>query len=145
MQSEQQSTATNGKPRTGFTIVVAVFSWIVLYVIYRLLFILFVELYAAYDPGFSSGFGAFVLIVLVPNVLAAFGAIIVAVKIFKNANKQAVFYGFATLIVTLTVLSSLFELGRPDSAGAVVVIIYVITAGLSVLAARFALNVIAEQ
>lgn len=84
------------------------------------------------------------MIALAPSCLAAFGAVIVAVKIFKKANRQAVFYSFASLLVAMVVFLSLIELARSDFEGTVIVIIYLITLILSVLSARLALRMVSE-
>lgn len=140
MASERRSTASEAKSRTALAILVAFLAWLILYALYRLLFIGVVAVYARYDPGYSAGIGAFILIVLAPNVFSSFGAVIVAGKWFKRANLQAVYYSFATIIVLLTAISTLIEIAAGEMGSVIAVIFHAITAVVSVVAARFAVN-----
>jgi hypothetical protein len=130
-----QSSIPNGGKHTGWAIAVAVAAAAFFYGIYWLLFAFIIGAYASYDPSFATGFGALVLLGFGPNVLGLLSGATVARKAFPQANAAGLFYGFATLLVALTVLAVLREFGRPEGTWAVVAVNLVITA-ITIFAVR---------
>jgi len=131
MQSQIQR---SGK-HTGWAIAIAILAAVFFYVVYHLLFTFIIGAYASYDPSFATGFGALILLVFGSNVLAFLSGAVVARKAFPKANAIGLFYGLATLLVTLGAIAALREAGRPDGNW-MIAAVNIIVIGITILAVR---------
>ena len=98
--------ATNVSPpqvrpgrNTGWAIVVAIVFSFIFYLIYNVLFTLVVGMFATHEPRFATGLGAWILLVVAPNVLGFLSGAVTATALFKQANKLGLFYGIVTFLI----------------------------------------------
>jgi hypothetical protein len=134
-ETSSQSPIQQGGKNTGWAIGVAVGAAVFFYIVYQLLFRFVIGAFASYDPSFATGFGALTLLVFGSNVLAFLSGAVVSRRIFPKSNTAGLFYGLATLLVTLTVLSVLLEMVRPDGTWLAAIITVVVNA-ITILAVR---------
>lgn len=135
---QQAPDAPEKNKNTGWAIVTSIGLSVVFYVVYRILFSFVVAAYATFDPSFSSGLGALILLGPGPSVLAMLSGAVTAKTLFKRANNVGLFYGMSTFMVVMGGLQTIVELGRPDSSW-VVVIILLVTIVASIIAVRVVL------
>ncbi len=123
---------------TGWAILTAIALSLVFYALYRMLFTFVVGIYASYDPRFASGLGALVLVVFGSNILGFLSGTVVARRLFTRASGIGLFYGLATALVIICLISILTEMGRYDWSLVAVAVNLLIT-GISIMVVKITL------
>jgi hypothetical protein len=125
--------------KTGLAIFSSTIIAIFFYIIYRALFTFIVSIYSIYNPSFGNGIGALILIVLGSNIFSFLSASACVKKIFPLANMDGIFYGLASLLVFMLLISIMFELNKNDYS-LLVILIQCLVVGLTIYAIRFPLT-----
>jgi hypothetical protein len=136
-ESTQRTAKEHGK-HTGWAIGLALAATAFFYIVYRLLFGFVISAYASYDPSFASGLGALAFMGFGSNVLAFLSGVVVSRRVFPRASIIGLFYGLATLLVVVTALAVLVELGRSDGHW-IVALINIAISATTILAIRLLL------
>lgn len=118
------ATQPQPKPRTGLAILTAFLADAVFSVAYGAFFSVLIWLGARYDHSGMWMLPALIFVFL-PSALAGYGALLVTFKIFKTANREAVFYAFATgtIVMLIAVIAADHEAVVRDTIQAVLGIV----------------------
>lgn len=124
---------------TVFASITAVIGFELFVFLYWKVFGFIVSLFASYDPSFGEGIGAFVLLILAPNVLGAISAAAIAKALFVNASGNGLFYALATYLAISGMVTILLEIMHPTD-GYFVVGIKLIVIVVAIIAVRIYLK-----
>jgi hypothetical protein len=97
--------STVQRNRTGLAILVAFCSYVILYLIYGVILGTIIWIGSKFDKT-QAWRAVTVLLLYLPDPLAAFGSQIVAFTLFRNSNTEAVFYSFSTGMVILAAVTT---------------------------------------